>query len=279
MSRVTDRILAESQRLIARSRLGTRIALKLRNQCSMVIGARLSKGNTLEASGEGGLLELLAPQVGYFVDVGANVGEWTLALARLRPGLKGVAFEPNPETARRLRENLAAGGLSSCEVIEAAAGAAEGRAGFFAETAFGETSSFYAAALRTDAERIEVAVKSLDDVLSARGVAQVDLLKIDAEGHDFAVLQGAQAYLAARRIAVVQFEYNTSWADAGSTLTRAIGTLRENGYQVALLNRDGLFNFDLRLFGEVFKYSNFVAYAPEGDLGKLLASHLRGPIL
>jgi FkbM family methyltransferase len=263
-------LLGRAQRALGRSRLATALAIKVKHQCDMVITARLSSGNVMSRSGEDWLVGLLAPSARNFVDVGANVGEWSQAFARrMTTPPKGLLFEPNPATAERLRQNLKQAGLEGLEVIEAAAGEKPGVARFFAEVAFGETSSLYSSSLRSDAEMVEIDVRKLDDELSTRGVDHVDFLKIDAEGHDFFALLGAEGHLARRAIGVVQFEYNAPWADAGATLTRAFGLLESHGYKVRLLRGESLFALDVRQVGEFFNYTNFVAYCP-GPLGDIL---------
>jgi hypothetical protein len=109
-------------------------------------------------------------------------------------------------------------------------------------------------------------VTTLDEELAARGIAEVDLLKIDAEGYDLHVLRGAERCLAARAVAVVQFEYNRPWLFARSTLGEALRLLEDHGYEVHLLRRDGLHAFDYDREREFFGYANFVALSPAGRM-------------
>ncbi|MDO8875403.1 MAG: FkbM family methyltransferase [Pseudolabrys sp.] len=250
--------------------MATRLVVKIRNQYDMVLGARFGGGHGFADSGEQWLSRLVAPHSAYFVDVGANVGEWTLMFAAQMPRPpSGLAFEPHPETAIRLRAALQKAGLAGCEVIEAAAAERAGTAPFFAESNHGETSSLHATRPRQSANKIDVKLCRLDDELSRRQIAEIDVLKIDAEGHDFFVLLGAEAYIATRRIKLIQFEYNAAWIDAGATLTRAVAYLETHGYVVRLLRADGLYELDVGRCGEYFKYSNFVAFVP-GAFGGLL---------
>lgn len=259
-----------AQKALGRSRLATRLAVKIKNQCDMVLGARFGGGHGFADGGEQWLSRLVAPHAACFVDVGANVGEWTLMFAaQMTLPPSGLAFEPHPDTAFRLRAALQAAGLAGCEVIEAAAADRAGTAPFFAEPNHGETSSLHASRARQAASKIDVRLCRLDDELSRRQIEEVDVLKIDAEGHDFFVMLGADTYLAARRIKLIQFEYNAAWIDAGATLTRAVAYLEAHGYVVRLLRADGLYELDVGRCGEYFKYSNFVAFEP-GAFGGLL---------
>jgi methyltransferase FkbM-like protein len=76
-----------------------------------------------------------------------------------------------------------------------------------------------AAAIGTDLTcRTEQSVitTTLDRYAGQSGVARFALVKIDAEGHDLAVLRGARGLLAEHRITVAQFEYHRRWILARS---------------------------------------------------------------
>src|SRR5438876_12244568 len=67
------------------------------------------------------------PAGGVFVDVGANVGTYALALARhVGTGGKVIAIEPHPVTHARLAFNTAASGHTQVRLVAAAAGPADG---------------------------------------------------------------------------------------------------------------------------------------------------------
>jgi hypothetical protein len=105
-------------------------------------------------------------------------------------------------------------------------------------------------------------VTTVDDEARAAGLDRVDLLKVDCEGYDLHVLRGASTLLSAEAVSAVQFEYNSYWALAGSTLADAMRYFAQFGYDVYLLRRSGLRAFDYRRFGDFFGYANFVAVAP-----------------
>ena len=96
------------------------------------------------------------------------------------------------------------------------------------------------------------------------GIARFALVKIDAEGHDLAVLRGARALLAEHRIAVAQFEYNHRWILARFFLRDAFEFLLALGYQVGKLTPRGVevypgWDVDLETFVE----GNYLACDPE----------------
>lgn len=120
-----------------------------------------------------------------FWDVGAHVGFFSVCAARL--GARVVAFEPAPENLTRLRRHAA---LNGFEVI----GAAAWRDSQGVSLTSGPTSEQW----RADGGG-EVASVALDDVARERGLP--DLIKLDVEGAEAAVLAGATEILAARRTA------------------------------------------------------------------------------
>lgn len=138
------------------------------------------------------------------VDVGAHIGFFTLASA-LRVGHTGrvAAFEPAPRTVEILRHHLALNDLEDrVDVVEAVVGAEEGTATLFAS---GDTmsASILRAALdelspqRFDepVEEVVVPAWTLDGYCASRGLTP-QRVKIDAEGSELRVLQGATQILA-----------------------------------------------------------------------------------
>lgn len=251
-------IAAFVQKQVARFRVGTYLAIKLKHQCDAILGARLGTSINLATNGERWLIEKIAPRSKFFIDVGANVGNWSQEFASRMPGIaRGIAFEPSPATAAQLRRRLA--DYDDLEIVECAISDRGGEAMFHAETNCGETSSLIRSASRKDANPLLVRVSTLDSEMYERGIQSVDFLKIDAEGFDFHVLRGSEDHLNNQKIDVIQFEYNSPWIEAGATLAGAYAFLQARGYDVFLLRGPALFRIDPLYVGEFFRYSMFVA--------------------
>jgi FkbM family methyltransferase len=257
-------LLGALQGLAARSRLLVRLATKVRNQANAVIARSLSDGNDPATNGEYRLLDALAPASRVFVDVGANVGKHTARfLARAPADARVLAFEPSESAAAELQRRFA--GDPRVEIVDAACGARAGTAEFHEEPAGGVRSSLVPGRSAAGATVRRVPVVALDDVCASRGIDRIDLLKIDAEGADALVLEGASGLLARRAVRVVQFEYDAPWAVAGRTLGGAVAHLDRHGYETLVLRRDGARAVDVRGMGEFASYANFVAVARGGD--------------
>jgi FkbM family methyltransferase len=129
------------------------------------------------------------PAGGVFVDVGANVGTFSLVMARhVGPQGKVIAIEPHPVTFARLSFNNAASGTRQVRLVQAAAGPSDGE--LLIETDGGNLGASHVVTGTATGEAIKVPSLRLTRILDEAGVAKVDALKIDVEGFEDRVLIG-----------------------------------------------------------------------------------------
>lgn len=123
------------------------------------------------------------------VDIGANVGAVTLALAKL-VGAQGrvYAIEPGPPNLLRLRANCELNPelTARLEIVAAGAGAEEG------ELWWAEESGNPGNALLGSQGSHRIPVITLDEFVLKRGMNRLDFIKIDVEGMELEVLKGAE---------------------------------------------------------------------------------------
>jgi FkbM family methyltransferase len=135
------------------------------------------------------------------VDVGANIGWNAIRAARLAgPRGRVVAVEPTPDTLAVLRRNVAASGLRSVMVEPVAAGRVAGECDFFVRGGVSAVNSLFPEsryARVTDVLRVPVV--RLDDLVEG----QVAVVKIDVEGAELDVLEGAPRLLAAPGVVLI----------------------------------------------------------------------------
>ncbi len=272
---IKGRILDKLHRSAGSKRWLVALAIKLRNQAEAVVGKHLSDGIDSSTNGEERVLEALAPMCRTFVDVGANVGDWSARFLAKVPALDwGLLVEPNVDACDVLRKRF--GELANVRVVGVAAGNRTGRASFYVEGRVGETSSTVPGVTAAVGAVRSVDVSTIDQILSERGIDAVDYLKIDAEGCDFFVLEGAATLVRTNRVKFVQFEYDASWALAGATLSAAMRFLDEAGYPPFLIKGEGIYKLDYGRYGEFFRYANFLAI--RRDLLAGIGSLYRGEI-
>lgn len=164
------------------------------------------------------LLRSLCPPGGVAIDVGANVGCHTLAMAAAAGGRGRVlAFEPSPQSFRRLAANVALNGMRQVTAMNVALGERPGNLELASPPpahAQHGMATFHAANLADatpEIVRVPVEVRTLDGVVAEHAPERVDVIKIDVEGHEMQVLHGASHTLGRYRPAVV-FEFAQRWA-------------------------------------------------------------------
>lgn len=129
------------------------------------------------------------------VDVGANIGETALAAAvRVGPAGEVVAIEAHPRTFAFLRDNVALNRAANVRLVHSAAGAERGSVRL--------TDDRRDDMNHVDRGGLEVAIDRLDALVP--GDAPIALLKVDVEGYEKFVLEGAAAVLARTGCAFVE---------------------------------------------------------------------------
>lgn len=149
------------------------------------------------------MLHLLRPD-DTFVDVGANVGTYTV-LASGEAGARSVAIEPVPQTFQHLLDNVYLNRLHDRVVVHNCGVGSE--SGVLRFTATHDTTNHVVAAAEADGPAIEVAVRTLDDILTGE---LPKMIKIDVEGFESHVIRGASDALAAESLSAVVMELNGS---------------------------------------------------------------------
>ncbi|WP_158295512.1 FkbM family methyltransferase [Crenalkalicoccus roseus] len=152
----------------------------------------------------------ILPPDGVAMDVGANIGLSVLAFADLLPRGRVIAVEPAPRTAEALRRTIALNGLEERVAVEAVAvSAAPGEAAFNADAGHSAGSKLVTAGTmdRAALRPITVPVTTLDALAAAHGLERLDLVKVDVEGFEGDVLDGARETIARFRPAFL-LEFN-----------------------------------------------------------------------
>lgn len=129
---------------------------------------------------------------GILIDIGAHTGLYTLLLNSQFS--KSILFEPDPNTCKLLRKNIAINLLENVSIIQAAASNFSGMGSLKVEGDYCGTNHL----IRNDDQEsraISVDLLTIDNVISNLAISRVDLIKIDTEGHELEVLQGCRGVL------------------------------------------------------------------------------------
>ncbi len=160
---------------------------------------------------------------GLFIDVGANVGTYTIWAAE--QGAEVIALEPAADTFKLLEENIALNGYP-VTAVRAAAGDHCGSARFTTGLDAGNS-------LAADGPAVTDLV-TVDSLIGERRVAG---MKVDVEGFEIGVLRGAARALADQRIDMIQIEWNQASTFAMGTDRRPVAELLA-GYGYRLFRPD-----------------------------------------
>jgi len=158
------------------------------------------------------------------IDVGANLGFVTTMLASAVGNCGRVlSFEPSPHVFAKLEKTIAANGLHQVVSFNFGCGAASSVEQLHQVTA----SSGNASISKTGSDPIEIRVKRLDDIAEVRSTP-VALLKVDTEGYEPRVLEGAAGIIEEDR-PIIYLEMGGEYVES---TVESIEILAAAGYDV-----------------------------------------------
>jgi FkbM family methyltransferase len=137
-----------------------------------------------------------------FIDVGANIGFYSLALSASQPGLRVVAFEPNPKNFRLLQANARLNQFEQLACLPLAVSDTARTADLYL------SPSDMSASLEQDFEpapgaALKVTTTSLDAYLARSPLPGRLVIKVDVEGHEAALFKGAEKTIALRKPEII----------------------------------------------------------------------------
>ena len=170
-------------------------------------------------------------------DIGANIGYYTVMQCRLiGPTGRLVAIEPAPANAALLRRNLALNGYADTPIVEAAVSEAAGERAFHLahQSNLGTFHDTGSGAVHLTGETITVATTTVPALADIYGPP--DLIRMDVEGHEVAVIRGMLDAIAAGAFKpAIIVETHLSRYDASHDMAGPLARLFELGYGVRAL--------------------------------------------
>jgi len=171
------------------------------------------------------------------VDIGANIGYFSLLFASLSPQGAVHSFEPVPLNYHILSVNKLLNGFSNLTVNPEAVGDSEGNVDFVISEDSG-FSSLVDTGRKQVAQQTSVMMTTLDGYCDLRGIARVDVLKVDVEGAEERVVIGAHRLLQdpARRPHTVMLElYEPMLKQHRSTIENILDQMKRFNYRPFVL--------------------------------------------
>ena len=177
------------------------------------------------------IMETLLPSAENFLDLGANIGFYSMFAVSLNPKIRVIAFEPNPIVRNRLFENLIINRyLTQVSVIPFGLSSIHETAEFFVPPISGSG----AGSLKNlhieegTPSRFQVELHSIDEIFSKD--SEIDLIKIDIEGSEYQAILGGEELINAQQPVIV-IELLRKWMSAfGSHPQEVLLKLNTLGY-------------------------------------------------
>jgi len=196
------------------------------------------------------------------VDIGANIGFYTLLLATLAgPSGHVYAIEASPKNFARLSRNVALNALTQCALSSVAITAKNGAVSFLTSP---ETNSGWGRIAGTDTGREIISLDGLtfDHFVRTQGIHSVDFLKVDIEGHELSLLEGGQKTLESGVVkrALVEF-CGYHMEKRNTTLADFIAAFERLGFRPCRFSMDKV------------ESARRGTYAPQGEILNLLLEH------
>lgn len=246
-----------------------------------VLSARalnFGRGWVLETDGEINFIKMLekyyqknnlSPIV---FDVGANIGDYTLVFQRIFKGRARVySFEPSKTTFNQLKLNIENAKLQGIKIYNIGFSDRNEDLTLFRDKNLSATASVYDQSMfikgRSGVEAETIKCETLDSFCEKTGIGIIDFLKIDVEGHDLSVLNGAYKLFKERKVQIIQFEFGQCNISS-RTFLRDYFEFFGSEYYIFQVLKNGLYRIDYDVIYEVFNVTNYVAIKKEFVLCK-----------
>jgi FkbM family methyltransferase len=206
----------------------------------------------------------------YMVDIGANIGLYSLIAAKL-VGRKGrvISFEPTPKIYNRFAKNIEINSFKNIDLRNIALSNIQGDFPFYiSENGYDAWNSF----AKTDNEKfqnkVEVPTALLDNELSISEKPKIKFIKIDVEGWEKFIIEGGRNYfMEYSPIVMVEFTESNTLA-AGYFVQEIYDLMNELGYKWYRFENGQL---QIETKKDKYPYSNLIAFKTcQSEINKLI---------
>jgi FkbM family methyltransferase len=174
-----------------------------------------------------------------FIDVGANIGAVTLVAADKIARGRIYAFEPTPAIADKCTTNIRLNKLEKRVTCFTTAVSNKNGTLQFAIEPDSEVNHIATNDQRRGSSVITVETITLDTFAAEHNIDHIQMLKVDVEGAELSVFQGATRLLHEQRIDVIVFEVNAKMSQFGSAPAKLFSYLKKCKYKLFTFGQDG----------------------------------------
>lgn len=202
-------------------------------------------------------------------DVGAHKGDYTTYILNLHRSITIHCFEPSAKTFTELIINLKdeiTGENVHCNNFGLSNKDEE--AEMYIYNDLDERNSLHLNNSHNYDQKLlykeKIFLSTLDKYIDENKILKVDFLKIDVEGHETKVIDGAYDSLKQKKIKCIQFEYNNNWLAAGFTLEKVfneLAALNFKFFRLAIWGKIPISRFSSK--HENYKHANYIALLNE----------------
>jgi len=233
------------------------------------VGMNYWGGAEVAASGEEVALRMVASRMpkgekGLVFDIGANSGAFmAAALGAMPDDTRIISFEPARASADLLVQRIEAlRATDRVRVERIGFSDHEGEATLSAPVEGSSIATLHTATFELHGRELlkeEIQLSTVDAYCEANGIQRIHYLKVDTEGHEWAVLKGARRMIAEGRVDHIQFEFGECHLDS-RVFFRDLFFELHSRYRIHRILLDGLWPLDeYKQDLEVFRTANYLA--------------------
>ena len=197
-------------------------------------------------------------------DIGSNKGTYIDAVLGTNSTSLIYAFEPNYDNFEILVKNYSV--YNNVKVFNEALGKKNDFTLLFVPKSKDSLASMYKRGIfdaKIDIK--EIKVSSLDTFLENSGIDKIDLLKLDVEGHELSILNGAKKILNSGRIANIQFEFGGCNIDS-RTYFRDFWDLLNDDFVISKITSTGV--WQIKEYSEQLEIFSTINFLAQRKIGK-----------
>jgi len=184
--------------------------------------------------GEVEFLESIVKEGMNVLDIGANIGITTVAIAKRIGGGKLYSFEPVPEHFDTLRKNLSSNKLENVRVYGLAVTDQVGKADFYRK------GLFSGIIFEEGAEKFEVSTTTVDRFFGEEKIEKLDFINMDCEGSELLVLRGAKETLRKNKVKIFCEIHHDFLEQLGQSIRELVKYLQSLEFEVRSVSLDDL---------------------------------------